>query len=541
MTNARDKANIPVLNFQSKGIDDNASTTSLTIASDGRTTLDATNEKALVVHHSDGSNVRIGMNNNTTNSNEIAFNGTDFVIKPGGTEEARLTSTGLGIGTSSPSTPLHIDTNTADANNPFVNFDNNDGNIGQIRMSSSGDFGFRANTGGTGNMFFQTGGSGERMRIDSGGNVCIGTTSAQAKLHIVRTDVGALNDGNSNGIMIEDTNCGICIGSATTGEGHIYFSDSNDADVGAVSYFHTNNFMQFRVNASERMRIDSSGNFMVGKTATGIGSAGAEFKSDGRLIATVSGNYSALLNRLSSDGDIVQFRKDGTTVGVIGTQNWGIGTSSPASELEIESATPEIRIDATSGAGRNYKIHSDGNELYIEGIGSSGSLKIGEDGTYGVSIDLGTGGIQASDGIYLGGTGTANKLDDYEEGTFTPTYTDGFSSVTYTAQSGYYTKIGDFVFVRIRLENSAATTNGNRIEIGSLPFTTHGSNPGSGFNWSYAPAGVTGSSTTNLPIMYVPSGSSLIKWYNTAGGNFVGGDLNSTVLDIYINGSYQTT
>ena len=99
--------------FTSTGIDDNASTTSLTIASDGRTTLDATNEKALVVHHSDGNNVRIGMNNNTTNSNEIAFNGTDFVIKPGGTEEARLTSTGLGIGTSSPDTILSLEQNNA--------------------------------------------------------------------------------------------------------------------------------------------------------------------------------------------------------------------------------------------------------------------------------------------------------------------------------------------------------------------------------------------------------------------------------------------
>ena len=94
--------------FTSTGIDDNASGTSLTIASDGRTTLDATNEKSFVVHHSDGSNVRIGMNNDTTNSNEIAYEGTDFVIKPGGTEKARLTTTGLGIGTSSPEVPLSV-------------------------------------------------------------------------------------------------------------------------------------------------------------------------------------------------------------------------------------------------------------------------------------------------------------------------------------------------------------------------------------------------------------------------------------------------
>lgn len=71
----------------------------------------------------------------------------------------------------------------------------------------------------------------------------------------------------------------------------------------------------------------------------------------------------------------------------------GIGTTSPNAELEIKADTPEIRIDSTASSGRNYKIHSDGDELYLEGIGSSGSLKIGESGTYGVNIDLGSGSV----------------------------------------------------------------------------------------------------------------------------------------------------
>ena len=107
--------------------------------------------------------------------------------------------------------------------------------------------------------------------------VGISTTNAQAKVHIMKTDVGALNDGNSDDLMIEGSNTGICIGSATNGEGHIYFSDSGDADVGAISYFHGSNYMAFRSNATERLRIKQY-DFCVGTTSP-ISTNGITFKA----------------------------------------------------------------------------------------------------------------------------------------------------------------------------------------------------------------------------------------------------------------------
>lgn len=68
----------------------------------------------------------------------------------------------------------------------------------------------------------------------------------------------------------------------------------------------------------------------------------------------------------------------------------------------------------------------------------------------------------------------ANTLDDYEEGTFTPTIAgsgSAMSSVTYVTQEGKYTKIGDTVFITLRLQWSAASGGTGDARVGGLPFS----------------------------------------------------------------------
>ena len=74
-----------------------------------------------------------------------------------------------------------------------------------------------------------------------------------------------------------------------------------------------------------------------------------------------------------------------------------------------------------------------------------------------------TGDIEVSGGVYLGGTGSANYLDDYEEGTWTPT---GFTGGT--IHNARYTKVGRLVTVNLYLNGVTFTTS----EIGGLPFTS---------------------------------------------------------------------
>jgi len=75
-------------------------------------------------------------------------------------------------------------------------------------------------------------------------------------------------------------------------------------------------------------------------------------------------------------------------------------------------------------------------------------------------------------GIYLGGTGSANYLDDYEEGTFTPEVSDGSGGnmTVSTSQVGAYVKVGDLVFISITLTSITKSGSGELIVTG-LPFS----------------------------------------------------------------------
>ena len=66
---------------------------------------------------------------------------------------------------------------------------------------------------------------------------------------------------------------------------------------------------------------------------------------------------------------------------------------------------------------------------------------------------------------------SVNTLDDYEEGTWTPAYATGFSSITYGARTGTYTKVGRFVQLNLYINAGSGVASGN-ISISGLPFST---------------------------------------------------------------------
>jgi hypothetical protein len=80
--------------------------------------------------------------------------------------------------------------------------------------------------------------------------------------------------------------------------------------------------------------------------------------------------------------------------------------------------------------------------------------------------------LYLSGGVYLGGTGAANKLDDYETGSWTPTVaTSNGTGYTETTNTGTYTKIGNTVFAWFAVETSDDMNDPHYTLLQGLPFT----------------------------------------------------------------------
>jgi len=143
------------------------------------------------------------------------------------------------------------------------------------------------------------------MRIRGDGNVGIGTDSPQRALSI--------------GTHGSSSSAEIAFGTTTTGNASLLFGDGTTGTAlydGYIQYQHNGGNMLFATGGgTERMRIDSSGNLLVGKTSASFSTAGHELRAGAAAIFVRDGNDCLSLNRLTSDGDIAKFSKDGTTVG----------------------------------------------------------------------------------------------------------------------------------------------------------------------------------------------------------------------------------
>jgi hypothetical protein len=133
---------------------------------------------------------------------------------------------------------------------------------------------------------------------------------------------------------------------------------------------------------STAITIDSSGNLLVGKTSDDITTVGAQIQADGALLGTRSNGQPMTLNRTNSDGRLIQFRKDGSTVGSIGT----VGAN-PYLTNNVEGG---IRIGQSGNSMRLLACDPDGS--YRDNLHDIGDAGVRWDDIYATN-----GTIQTSD------------------------------------------------------------------------------------------------------------------------------------------------
>jgi len=169
-----------------------------------------------------------------------------------------------------------------------------------------------------------------------------------------------------------------------------------------------------------------------------------------------------VINRLGSDGDVLAFRKDGASVGVIGTKS---------TDLYIGRAESGLLFDVTGADGiRPFNTTAQGE--------SDGNLDLGSSGARWKDLYL-SGGVVFGD---QGGVGPSisNTLDSYETGTFTMGVT--FSTTAPTAgptqANGYYVKTGNSCTIWLTVSNINVTGGAGDLRLNNsggsngLPFVS---------------------------------------------------------------------
>ena len=288
----------------------------------------------------------------------------------------------------------------------------------------------------------------------------------------------------------------------------VYFNDGSNA--GAVTYNHADDSMRFRVNSTEKMRIASDGKI-------GINIATSDNTSPVRNldIADASG---AILRLISSDDSLganerlgaIEFFTDDDDGGHVGAAITAIADPSDSfgrrtallfgtQTTEAANCVERLRITAAGYVGINESTPlfelvvapTDANESQLQILaggngkesnvlfgapddGVVGSIKYDHNGDH-MKFIVGTSEIfrANSNGICLGGTGSANGLSDYEEGTYTAHFNvEGQGNMTMSGRVGKYVKVGSIVTVIGGgvVGSISGQSSSNAIQFSNLPF-----------------------------------------------------------------------
>jgi hypothetical protein len=232
-----------------------------------------------------------------------------------------------------------------------------------------------------------------------------------------------------------------------------------------------------------------------------------------------------------------------TRMTVSSNGNVGIGTSTPGAGIRLDVQGGEIRagrIDSSSEGGQISLARSSDNAtgwyMDVYGNTSTPSLRLVDVSSGAVSLVINSSGAVAlrgggsASGVGItfpssqSASSDANTLDDYEEGTWTPSYSvSGASGFTYLDANGWYVKIGRQVtcFFRLNVNSLTSASGSSQVFVAGLPFTA---SSGNGIQGTFNLIDATRWGA-NFPITgYVVGGTTTIGMLRGFGSTTLGSD-----------------
>jgi len=337
------------------------------------------------------------------------------------TERMRIDSSGnVGIGHTNPSQLLHVLGGNAQFSNGNVQF----GGTGSPATSNPSLY-----RTGTDNLAISTSGA-ERMRIDSTGNVGIGTTSPSQKLHV--------KGSATKQCLLEST--GVSVYQTFACDGQL------SADSGYVGY-HTDKSMTLWTDNIKQMTITSTGNVGIGTDSPGgkldvqggrsFFSASSEQYGVGvKHVSTGGAVYFGATSSSSTPDAAISSAGGSTLMTLQNGGNVGIGTTSPTQALEVGDGAAQHRIRIVGSGSPGLEFNDSGTAIVLGGANTldtytSGVNRMRIDSSGNVGIGTTSPGVQ----LHLGSDGSSGYTNSRLLLSATQSTTRGAGMFTHNEQS----------------------------------------------------------------------------------------------------------